>query len=152
MRSPLPAALERCRVLNGPMASSRDDGAYGVFILFRERGLKTELRIVASGGDPADTMSEGWEHVSVSTAVRCPTWDEMCTVKDLFWSEEEAVVQFHPPRSEYVNNHKFCLHLWKPPHAVILPPSIFVGVKSLGELDANTAALVKARIDATPAA
>lgn len=39
----------------------------------------------------------GWEHVSVSFASRCPTWDEMCEVKDIFWTPEECVVQYHPP-------------------------------------------------------
>lgn len=51
--------------------------------------------IVASWGG-------GWEHVSVSLPRRCPTWDEMCLIKDIFWDEEECVVQFHPPRSQYV--------------------------------------------------
>ena len=26
----------------------------------------------------------GWDHVSVSLADRCPTWAEMCFIKDLF--------------------------------------------------------------------
>ncbi len=54
-----------------------------------------------------------FEHVSVSLAHRCPTWDEMCKVKDLFWDSEDTVVQYHPPRSEYVNLAKHCLHLWR---------------------------------------
>lgn len=37
----------------------------------------------------------------------------MCKVKDLFWDEEDVVVQFHPRKSEYVDNHKYCLHLWR---------------------------------------
>lgn len=52
-------------------------------------------------------------HVSVSLPRRCPTWDEMCLIKDIFWDEEECVVQFHPPRSQYVDTHPYCLHLWK---------------------------------------
>jgi len=66
----------------------------------------------------ADGM--GWEHVSISVKKynyeemgRCPTWEEMCFIKDLFWEKHECVVQFHPPESEYVNNHPHCLHLWK---------------------------------------
>lgn len=55
----------------------------------------------------------GWEHVSVSLYNRLPTWDEMCLVKSLFWDEEETVIQFHPKKSQYVNQHPFCLHLWK---------------------------------------
>ena len=69
----------------------------------------------------------GWEHVSVSLRNRCPTWDEMCLVKDIFWRDDECVVQFHPPKSEYVNLHPYCLHLWKKiGEAVELPPKSFV--------------------------
>jgi hypothetical protein len=74
--------------------------------------------------------SEGWQHVSVSLPNRCPTWAEMDRVKELFWGEDETVVQFHPKKSEYVNNHPNCLHLWKKigtEHE--LPPSILTGIK-----------------------
>ncbi|MDR1409749.1 MAG: hypothetical protein LBJ12_05730 [Oscillospiraceae bacterium] len=72
----------------------------------------------------------GWEHVSFSHAKRCPTWDEMCEIKDIFWCDEECVVQFHPPKSEYVNNFPYCLHLWKKIGGRFeTPPSIFVGLK-----------------------
>lgn len=33
--------------------------------------------------------------------------------KDLFWSGDETVLQFHPVKSEYVNTYETCLHLWK---------------------------------------
>lgn len=57
---------------------------------------------------------EGWEHVSIKlSARRLPTWDEMCFVKDVFWDEEEEVVQIHPKRSQYVNLTE-ALHLWRP--------------------------------------
>jgi len=77
-----------------------------------------------------------WEHVSVSIRNtkgkqinRCPTWEEMCKVKDLFWSDNDTVVQFHPPKSEYVNNHPFCLHLWRDHEGNIkTPPKIAVGL------------------------
>lgn len=75
------------------------------------------LRVIASDGtDWAKTGMPlpAWEHVSVSTQNRCPTWDEMCRVKDLFWGSHELVIQMHPPRHLYVNHHPFCLHLWKP--------------------------------------
>jgi hypothetical protein len=54
-----------------------------------------------------------WEHVSVSHVSRCPTWEEMCWFKDQFFLPEEAVVQFHPPKSVYVNNCDTCLHLYR---------------------------------------
>jgi hypothetical protein len=58
----------------------------------------------------------------------------MCFVKDLFWDVEEVVVQFHPKKSEYVNNFRV-LHLWRPTNGVFpTPPAILVGFKELGEL------------------
>lgn len=46
---------------------------------------------------------------------------------DNFFKDEEAVVQYHPPKSEYVNIHTYCLHLWKPTsHEMPKPPKIFV--------------------------
>lgn len=57
---------------------------------------------------------EGWEHVSVELcARRLPTWEEMCLIKDIFWDEEEDVVQIHPKKSQYVNITE-ALHLWRP--------------------------------------
>jgi hypothetical protein len=70
-----------------------------------------ELGVIFSPG--LDETDRGWEHVSVSTAVRTPTWTEMSRVKHLFWDDEDVVVQFHPKRSEYVNLHPNCLHLWR---------------------------------------
>ena len=55
------------------------------------------------------------EHVSVSLPRRCPTWEEMAMIKDIFWDDEETVIQFHPKKSEYVNVHQFCLHMWRKP-------------------------------------
>jgi len=73
---------------------------------------------------------EGWEHVSVSTKGRCPNWQEMCFVKDLFWAPDDVVMQLHPARSEYVNNHEFCLHLWRPKEQTIpAPPARLVGTR-----------------------
>lgn len=77
-----------------------------------------------------DGSETGWDHVSVSLVNRCPSWEEMCQIKNLFWDEDECVVQFHPPKSEYVNNAIYCLHLWKNTKEEIkMPPSILVGIK-----------------------
>ena len=85
-----------------------------------------DLRVIFSDGD-------GWEHVSVSTPSRTPNWTEMCFIKSVFWHEEDTVIQFHPPKSEYVNNHPYCLHLWRPNDGLVipLPPSILVGIKGV---------------------
>lgn len=112
---------ERRWNLGGPFIWSKADGNNGIF-QFKLNGVF--IRCIASDG-------MGWEHVSVSLSVmRTPDWDEMCFVKGQFWGPEDCVVQFHPPESEYVNNHEYCLHLWRP-HGLEIktPPSILVGIK-----------------------
>jgi hypothetical protein len=86
----------------------------GVFVLSYPLGMRPLLVVASDGGDWVECGLPGpaWEHVSVSLRDRPPTWEEMAWVKHLFWDEEECVVQFHPPRSRYVNTHPFCLHLW----------------------------------------
>lgn len=70
----------------------------------------------------------GWDHVSVSRSGRCPDWEEMCRVKDAFFEPEECVIQFHPPKSRYVNMHPFCLHLWRPQNVELpMPDPLMVG-------------------------
>ena len=56
----------------------------------------------------------GWEHLSVSMPSRTPTWDMMCRMKDIFWNEDETCIEYHPAKSQYVNMHKHCLHIWRP--------------------------------------
>jgi hypothetical protein len=122
--------LEPFRLRDGPYAS--DPGSdYGAFLIPGPKGA--DLRVIASPGDADENIP--WEHVSVSTTHRCPDWPEMCFIKELFWDEEETVMQLHPPKSQWINNHNFCLHLWKPTNAEIpLPPSNTVGNKELGVL------------------
>ena len=55
----------------------------------------------------------------------------MCEIKDLFWDAEDCVIQYHPPKSDYVNNHSHVLHMWRPTEGEIQrPPSIMVGIKT----------------------
>lgn len=55
-----------------------------------------------------------WEHISVhiKDESRCPTWEELDTIRNLFWEDTAIVVQYHPKQSEYVNNSPYLLHLW----------------------------------------
>lgn len=107
------AQMEQSRVTREQAARLDDHLAAGAMCFV--------VAVIASCGG-------GWEHVSVSLARRCPTWEEMCMVKDIFWGEEECVVQFHPPRSEYVNRHPYCLHLWKKiGEEYETPPKEYVG-------------------------
>ena len=58
--------------------------------------------------------------------------DEMCKLKADFFRDDEVVVQFHPAKSEYVNNLMNCLHLWRPTTKKLpLPPSILVGIMGI---------------------
>jgi len=69
----------------------------------------------------------GWDHVSVSLKNRCPTWEEMCTIKDMFFNPNECCIEYHPAKKDYVNLHPYCLHIWKPKDRELpTPPRIFV--------------------------
>jgi len=70
------------------------------------------------------TIDDGWEHVSVVVKgrKRCPTWEEMSFVKDFFWADSEWVMQFHPPGQVKVNDHPWCLHLWRPLDGLMKTP------------------------------
>ena len=119
----IPHTLEAHR-LPHPISGDMGDSQCGFFIV-QGRGL---IKIIAVSGELEG--SGGWDHVSVSAPGRCPTWEEMCWVKDKFWDAEDTVIQFHPPRSQYVNHHPYTLHLWRDLFANHrLPPSNFVGPK-----------------------
>ena len=102
---------------NHPTLGGSDPGVnWGYF----ERGV---LRIISSGDCNGNPESKGWEHVSVSCTNRCPTWEEMCKVKDMFWRDDETVIEFHPRKESYVKAHPYCLHLWKMAETeYLLPP------------------------------
>lgn len=120
MRSIVPGKLEDGRVRTGHFKSDHTNGLMGAFHV---HGPSGRMMVIISSG-----TEDSWEHVSVSVEGRTPNWSEMAFVKDLFWSDEEAVMQLHPPKSQYVNCHPYCLHLWRPRDAVIpLPPVHLVG-------------------------
>lgn len=124
MKKRVPLTLNENRVRDGQWGS---DEGYGMAGMFRIIGPNGALLLVVSSGDQDGT---GWEHVSVTTQTRPPNWAEMCFVKDVFWAEEECVVQYHPPKSEYINCHPYCLHLWKMASGAFpMPSSLLVGPK-----------------------
>lgn len=117
---------ERWRVKHGVDHRFITDETYGNNGLFMiPVTKKKKYQVVASDG-------LDWEHVSVviidGKRSRTPTWEEMCRVKDWFWDPEDCVMQLHPPKSDYVNNHPNCLHLWRPSEVDIpRPPKHMVG-------------------------
>jgi hypothetical protein len=58
----------------------------------------------------------GWRHLSISNAQKkvLPTWTTMCRIKEAFFGDEDWVCQYHPAKTDYVNDHPFVLHLWMP--------------------------------------
>lgn len=97
-----------------------EDGMNGMFYI-RYKDTNIVFRCLVSNGD-GETPRVPWEHVSACARAknskgrnyeRVPNWEEMCWIKDLFWGEEETVVQFHPAKENYVNCHPNVLHLWK---------------------------------------
>ena len=113
--------LAKYRVREGDWGTDDDMGNTGLFLV--PAGGKKCVKVIASDGD----SEIPWEHVSVSLPDRCPTCDEMCAVKSLFWSDDECVMQLHPAKADYINQHSYCLHLWKPKLAEIpMPPKVAV--------------------------
>ena len=115
---------ETHRIRRGRWTSNT--GEAGAFRIPAQRGRSYCLNVIACSID-------GWEHVSVSlNEDRTPTWEEMAYIKSVFWEEEDCVIQYHPPKSEYISNHDYCLHLWRREvEDFPLPPSIHVGIKGI---------------------
>ena len=96
----------RWRLRTGEMGSDETAGWNGAFMV----PLEGEVwQVILSDG-------MGWKHLSITNAQKrvVPTWNIMCRVKDLFYADEDWVVQFHPAKADYVNDHPYVLHLWMP--------------------------------------
>jgi hypothetical protein len=117
----------RIQIPNYIVTKHGDD--YGAFLIKYKH--RHNLRcLVGSGKIALKDLGDkyAWDHVSVSLEDRCPTWNEMAYIKNIFFSPEETVIQFHPHMSEYINCHPFTLHLWCPLLVKIpLPPKEMVG-------------------------
>lgn len=117
--------VEPYRAKNAGAWSSREsDGNNGAFLI-PHKGILLSCIVSDQGG---------WDHASVTVRdrkgkqiKRTPTWEELCEVRDLFWGEDEVVMQLHPRHVDHVNVHNYCLHLWKPQkESIPQPPKIFV--------------------------
>ena len=126
--------LEKYRVKTGYLASTEADGNNGAFIIPSKNDPNQKMVIIVSDASDwhfsyADEETK-WEHVSASLPNRCPYWQEMCMIKDMFWDKDETVIQFHPAEKDYVNCYPHCLHLWKPIGIELpKPPMSTVGPK-----------------------
>ena len=117
------------RIRTGQYGSSNDIELNGAFLLPSNENDRRKLFVLASDG-------YDWYHVSVHARIghtpHTPYWSEMCHVKDIFWDKEDWVMQFHPSKKEYVNNHPHVLHLWQPINVDFpKPDKILVGIPGL---------------------
>jgi hypothetical protein len=106
----------RWRIRTGKMASSEIDGWNGAF----QVPLEGELWYVMISD------REGWRHLSIRNSQKkaLPSWQVMTRVKACFFGDDDWVVQFIPPRAEYVNDCQWVLHLWQPVDAVLPTPHV----------------------------
>lgn len=122
--------INKFRNREHPQLKSTDDiGMNGCFAI--PLGLAVyAVCIVAEGNDQIP-----WEHVSAHIRMkqngkwrmRCPTWREMCMLKEIFFKPTEACMQLHPASKDAINIAECVLHLWKPTHQEIPhPPKIAV--------------------------
>lgn len=102
----------------------KKEGQDGFGGTFYDKKTRCNLNFIMSWG-------AGFEHCSVSMPTRCPSWEQMCVMKELFWKDDEVCMELHPAKKDYVNNHPYCLHIWRPINQEIpLPPTIMVGFKN----------------------
>lgn len=101
----------------------KKEGQDGFGGTFYDKKTRCNLNFIMSWG-------AGFEHCSVSMPTRCPSWEQMCVMKELFWKDDEVCMELHPAKKDYVNNHPYCLHIWKPINQEIpLPPTTMIGLK-----------------------
>ena len=122
MRSEFPKLVEKSRGAHPVlphMYPMTKEGSKNGFFHIKAKGNRYTV-LISHGG--------GLDHVSVSLDKnRIPTWEEMCWIKDLFFDEDETVIQFHPKKEDYVNFSKKTLHLWRYQGEFPLPDPIMVG-------------------------
>ena len=56
----------------------------------------------------------GWDRVSVSHIHHCPTKDEMCEVKGLFFRDGECVMEYHTVDEDHDPAYPRSVQLWRP--------------------------------------
>lgn len=133
MKYRFPQVVEKGRVRHGPFKTNPGE-RFGQFVI--PLGGDTYFFVVCSDGSDWHKFfpPPAFEHVSVTLShrgaclERTPTWEEMSAIKDLFFEPEECVIQYHPPKSQHVNCHPWCLHIWRPVGVEIpIPPMLAVG-------------------------
>lgn len=95
----LAARLDGWRPLDAPF--------FGQIALRNDREQLTVLLSAAVYDD-----QRRWVHFSMSGRHSLPSWDQLSRAKDALLGAERKALQVLPPRSQWVNIHPNCLHLW----------------------------------------
>jgi hypothetical protein len=108
----------RWRIRTGEFASDETDGFNGHFLVPLEGEL---FHVILSDG-------MGFRHLSVSNAQKrtLPSWTVLRRLKETFWGDDSWVVQYLPAKDDYVNDHKWVLHLWEPLNQELPKPPIIL--------------------------
>jgi hypothetical protein len=117
--------FDRWRIVAGPDSAMRNDPATAEW----SGAFQFKLDPAGQGFIVTASNGEGWDHVAVSCKDRTPTWEEMDRIARIFFKEGEVAMQLHLPRSDHINCHPYCLHMWRPhgtKRAIPLPPHEFV--------------------------
>lgn len=59
------------------------------------------------------SKDDGLWHISISHHKRYPTFDEIKEARYKFIPDDVTMAMFFPPRSQYVNVHPNCFHLFE---------------------------------------
>lgn len=112
-------APECYRVTQGVLATDRGHGNNGAFL-------------IPATGHPAAVIAsdqDGWEMVSIAHCERPLTLAEVDAIRDLFWSQDDVVIQFHFPHQDRKGQHRYAVKLWRRAgQDAQLPPRHLLGV------------------------
>lgn len=91
-------------------------------------GIAGNIHMDGWRGSVMASWGGGWDHVSVAPRrlVNVPSWEDMCIIKDIFFRDDETVVQYHPRADRYVNVMPNCLHLWRPQREPLPEPPMLL--------------------------
>lgn len=73
-------------------------------------GQMGKLRFIVSGETEQD--GKRWVHLSIIKANAIPEWNELVRVRNAVLGEEALCLHIVSRRSQHVNIHPYCMHLW----------------------------------------
>ena len=59
------------------------------------------------------SIDEGKWHLSISTPNAMPSYNEIKEARYKFCPDDIYMAEIFPPKSEFVNLHPYCRHLWQ---------------------------------------